>query len=157
MYDPHDDEQAAEMQRIKGLVIAQAAEVEVALEQIAKRLEPTPAVGYRTMGRLAKDIRRLLDAESAKIWSDQLHIIDQAVKNRNQVAHNPVRIGSSWRDYATGGGEWVAVVSTIGSELYDEYDLRKDLVLQQDATEAAVRILHSTYMDPNDSCPDSAE
>jgi hypothetical protein len=102
------------------------------------------------MGQLANDIRQLLAPETAKAWTKELQVIDRAIKIRNHVTHSPVRIGSSWRDYSTAGGEWVAVISTMGDKEYDEHDLRQDLALQQEAIEAAVRVLHSTH-------PDTAE
>jgi hypothetical protein len=45
--------------------------------------------------------------------------------------------------YATGGGEWVPVITLMGGEVHDESDLRGDLASQQDATCEAVRILRA--------------
>jgi hypothetical protein len=145
MNGPYDDAYAAEMQRLKGLVLGQAAEIEAVLGQIVRSMASQPSGRYKTMGQLAKDVRQLLDAETAAAWASELQVIDRAVKSRNRVAHNSVRIGSSWRDYATGGEERIPVISMLGDKQYDEHDLRRDLALQQEATEAAVRILHSAY------------
>jgi hypothetical protein len=150
MEGPHDDAQAAEMQRLKGLVVCQAAEVEAALGELIKHLAPNADIAKRTAGQLARGIRRLLGTEHVKGWKNELSLIDRAVESRNRAAHFPVRIGSSWAPYATGGGEWVPVTSLLGNELYDEMDLRQDLAIQQDATEAAVHILHSIQSDPAD-------
>ena len=145
---PHDDSAAAGMQRFKGLVVAQAAEVEAALGELVARLEPQANAARRTAGNLAREARRLLSAAGANSWTNELNLIDRAVKSRNRVAHLPVRIGSSWFPYVGGGGGWEPVISFLGEEMYDEMDLREDLMLQQAATEAVVHILHSIYEGP---------
>ena len=70
-------------------------------------------------------------------------MIKQAIDCRNRAVHGAVEIGSVWRDYQTGGGEWVSVISLMGGEMYDEEDLLRDLALQQEATIAAVHLLYS--------------
>jgi hypothetical protein len=64
------------------------------------------------------------------------------VKRRNHAVHPPVTIGSDWMPYATGGGEWVPMISFMSNDCYDEADLRRDLALQQEATAAAVRLFY---------------
>lgn len=150
MEGPHDDAQATEMQRLKGLVVCQAAEVEAVLGELIKQLTPKADIAKRTAGQLARDIRRLLGTEHVESWKSELSLIDRAVESRNHAAHFPIRIGSSWAPYATGGGEWVPVISLLGNDMYDEMDLRRDLAIQQDATEAAVHILYSIQSDPAD-------
>ena len=76
-------------------------------------------------------------------WSDALDLIKRAIDCRNRAVHGSVEIGSVWRDYQTGGGEWVSVISLMGGEMYDEEDLLRDVALQQQATITAVRVLYS--------------
>jgi hypothetical protein len=83
------------------------------------------------------------DAYTRHGWSDALDLIKQAIDCRNRAVHGAVEIGSVWRDYQTGGGEWVSVISLMGGEMYDEEDLLRDLALQQEATIAAVHLLYS--------------
>jgi hypothetical protein len=142
-FDPHDDAIAISMHRLRGLVIAQATEVEDVLGAILDHLDPSDAGRRRTAGNRLWEIKARLNARDRDGWADTLDLLDHAVKSRNHASHNTVKIGSSWRDYATGdGGEWVPVVSTMGGELYDEQDLQRDLALQQEATVEAVRLLH---------------
>ncbi|MBV9140949.1 MAG: hypothetical protein JO115_08515 [Pseudonocardiales bacterium] len=138
---PHDDAAAAEMHRLRGLVMVQNAETEAVLGLIVKRLDPA-AVGIeqRTAGQLLKDIRRLLSARSDARWDENLRTVDRAIKRRNDAVHSSVEIGSSWAPYVTGGGEWVPVISLMRGEEYNEINLRADLALQQEATIAAVRL-----------------
>ena len=68
-------------------------------------------------------------------------MVEQAIKRRIRVVHDCAHIGSVWRDYATGGGEWVPVMSFLGTEEYGEHDLVDDLALQQDATGQAVHMI----------------
>jgi len=139
---PHDDAQAAEMHRLRGLVMAQASETEEVLGLILRHLDPAAKI-TRPAGTLLRDVRSHLSSHSEENWADTLDLLDQAIKQRNHAAHNTVTIGSVWRDYATGGGEYVPVISLLGTEEYSETDLIDDLALQQQATAAAVRLLHS--------------
>lgn len=140
--DPHDDHGAFTMQRLRGLVLAQAAEVEDVLKAILSHLDQTSGRRRRTAGQILRSIEAGLDPDDRDFWIDELDLFDRAIKCRNHIAHNRVDIGSVWTDYATGGGEWTPVVSTIGGELYDEVDLLRDLNLQQLATRDAVRLFH---------------
>lgn len=142
-YDLHDDAEAAGMHRLRGLVMAQGAETETVLGKIVARLDPSTEVERRTAGQLLTDVRRLLAVPVATQWADALRLIEQAIRRRNHAVHSPVTIGRTWRPYATGGGEPVPMISLMNDGEYDESDLLRDLALQQDATVAAVRLLHS--------------
>ncbi|MDQ2874823.1 MAG: integrase core domain-containing protein [Actinomycetota bacterium] len=134
--DPHDDSTAAAMHRLRGLVMAQGAEVESALAALVRQMSPRARTEGRTAGRLAQDVRSLLSDDKARSYSSELRAIDQAISRRNHAVHSPVTIGSSWRDYATGGGEWVPVISMMDYGDYDETDVQRDLALQHEATVA---------------------
>ncbi|MEU6354810.1 hypothetical protein ABZ896_36760 [Streptomyces sp. NPDC047072] len=140
---PHDDNAAAEMNRLRGLVMAQASETETVLGMILGRLVPS-ARTEKPAGALLRDVRTQLSSQTGAAWADALDLIDKAIKRRNHVVHNAVVIGSSWREYATGdGGDWIPVISFMGDEEYSETELLDDLTLQHEATAAAVRVLHS--------------
>jgi hypothetical protein len=139
----YDDAEAAEIHRLRGLVMTQSVETEVVLGLIVKRLDPTANIERRTTGQLLQNIRRLLSARGNTRWDENLLTVDHAIKRRNHAVHSSVEIGSSWAPYATGGGEWVPVISLMEGEECDEVDFRRDLALQQEATIAAVRLYHS--------------
>jgi hypothetical protein len=139
--DPHDDQAAAEMHRLRGYVMAQAAETESVLGQILKRLDSRVNV-HRPAGNLLRDVRTKLNEVVAERHGHDLGVVDSAIRQRNRVVHSVVTIGSSWVPYSTGGGEWQPVISFLGADECDESVLRQDLVLQQEATAAAVRVLH---------------
>lgn len=142
--DRHCDDAAAEMHRLRGLIMAQAAETEAVLEQIVHRLDPSARLGRPTAGRLLWDIRRLLPATALSQWSDTLRLVDRAVERRNHAVHSTVTIGTSWRPYAgSAGGELVPVISLMDDGEYDEQDLWRDMTLQQDATISVVGLLRS--------------
>ncbi|WP_326557132.1 hypothetical protein [Micromonospora sp. NBC_01796] len=105
-YDPHDDFQARDMHRLRGLVMAQGAETEAALGAIARHLDPLTDLKKATGGQLAQMIRRRLARESVGDWTETLDLIDLAVTRRNHAVHTTVQIGSVWREYATGDGGW---------------------------------------------------
>lgn len=142
---PHDDAAAAEMHRLRGLVMAQGAETEAVLGLIVKRLDPAADIERRTAGQLLQDIRRLLSARSDARWDENLRTVDRAIKRRNHAVHSQMEIGSPWAPYVTGGGEWVPVISLMRDKEYDEIDLGRDLALQQEATIAAVRLYYSLW------------
>ena len=103
--DPHDDQAATEMHRLRGLVMAQAAETESVLGQILKRLDSRVNV-HRPAGNLLRDVRTKLDKVDAERHEHDLGVVDAAIRRRNRVVHSVVTIGSSWVPYSTGGGEW---------------------------------------------------
>lgn len=139
MDEPHDDECASEMHRLRGLVVAQAAETEDVLGRILRVLDSTVRLD-RPAGVLFRAIKAQLTNEECFRHANDLQILADAIKSRNRAVHSSVTIGSSWRDYAAGGGEWVPVISFLGDELCDESNLLRDLADQQQATMAAVRI-----------------
>ncbi|WP_326557131.1 hypothetical protein [Micromonospora sp. NBC_01796] len=59
------------------------------------------------------------------------------------LPETPGPLISDVRQNGAGPGDWVPVISTMGDNAYDESDLRSDLTAQQDATTAAVIMLHS--------------
>ncbi|QFG22914.1 hypothetical protein [Actinomadura sp. WMMB 499] len=138
---PAQDHVAAEMHRLRGLVMAQGTETESVLREIVKCLESNLNIEKSTARRLTKDIRRLLSGDDEAFWEYELCLIEEAIDRRNHAVHSEVVIGSSWEDYTTGGGEWVPVIGLLGKEQYDEVDLQKDFTLQWHATQAAVAIL----------------
>ena len=140
--DPHDDEAAAEMHRLRGLIMAQAAETEDVLGHILRVLDAKAKID-QSAGRLLRDImKRLGDGRDAEYEQD-LNAVDTAIKRRNFSVHSAVTIGSIWVSYSTGGGEWQPVISLMGGDVYDEVNLREDLACQQEATAAAVRVLRA--------------
>lgn len=139
--EPEFAELAAELHRLRGLVMAQGAETEAVLGQIVLELDPDTELTRQTAGQLLRLLRRLLPSAVRSHWDAALTDIDRAIKCRNRVVHADVTIGSTWVPYATGGGEFVPVISLMKGDDYDETDLRRDLVLQQEATIAAVRML----------------
>lgn len=141
--DPHDDDHAAEVHRLRGLIMAQAAETEAVLGMILVRLDPGQNVA-RPAGQLLLSIRQRLDEHRRSHWSAGLHLIYDAIKRRNEAVHRPVEVGSSWAPYSTGdGGEWVPVITLMCDQEYDEQNLRRDLALQHRATCEAVRLFRS--------------
>ncbi|MEH0934030.1 hypothetical protein [Micromonospora psammae] len=139
--DPHDDDYAAEMHRLRGLIMAQAAETEAVLGMILVRLDSGQNVA-RPVGQLLLSIRQKLDDQRRSTWSDSLDLMYDAIKRRNEAVHRPVEVGSSWAPYSTGdGGDWIPVITLMCDQEYDEQRLRRDLALQLRATREAVRLL----------------
>lgn len=140
--DPHDDKAAAEMHRLRGLVMAQAAETEDVLGHILRFLDAKAKID-QPAGRLLRDIKKRVGDGRDVRYEQDLDVVDAAIKKRNFSVHSAVTIGSSWVPYATGGGEWQPVISLMGGDEYDEVKLRQDLALQQEATAAAVRVMRA--------------
>lgn len=139
---PSGDHYAAEMNRLRGVAIVQAAETEAVLAVILRHLDPS-ANCARPAGILMAAIKKRLDPHILDRWSQEICAIDEAIKRRNRLVHDTVTIGYSWRDYATGGsGEHVPVISLLGHEDMDEFDLRNVLDLQREATEFVIKVLH---------------
>ncbi|WP_016697850.1 hypothetical protein [Actinoalloteichus spitiensis] len=139
----HENAEAAEMNHLRGQVMVQASETEAVLGMILRHLDPSATPQGRTMGRLLNDVTRHLGDNANARWSYELGTIGQAVERRNRAVHERVDVGSVWRDYATGGGEWVSVISFLGGEEHSESDLIENLALQQEATSAAVDVLYA--------------
>jgi hypothetical protein len=140
--EPSGHWDAAEMNRLRGVAIVQAAETEAVLGHILRTLDVS-ANRARPAGPLLTVVMKQLDVQTLNRWSRQFEVIDAAIKRRNRIVHDTVQVGYSWREYATGdGGEHVPVISLLGAEDTDEWDLRNDLHLQQRATQAAIEVLH---------------
>jgi hypothetical protein len=129
------------MNRLRGMVMVQAAETEAVLGIILSRLDPT-ARRDRTSGELLQKIRNTIDGHCDTEWPAALDLIGRAIKRRNRAVHDSPAIGRTWRPYATGGGEWVHVTTMLGEEECDVSTCLRDLALQQEATVAAVEVLH---------------
>jgi hypothetical protein len=138
---PEFAELASGIYRLRGLVMAQGAETEAVLGQIVSELDPAADVSSMTAGRLLIKVRELLASDLRSSWYDALNRMSSAITARNRAVHSDVTIGSTWVPYETGGGEFVPVISLMGHDDYDESDLRRDLVLQQEATVLAVGLL----------------
>lgn len=139
---PAGDGDAREMNRLRGVAIVQAAETEAVLGEILNELDPS-AKRARPAGMLLAAVRQRLDAQTSNEWAEDLDCIGTAIKRRNLLVHNTVAIDYVWNEYATGdGGEHIPVLSRLGHEMYDEEDLRKDIELQRDVTQRAVKLLH---------------
>ncbi|MEV0534703.1 hypothetical protein [Kitasatospora sp. NPDC050463] len=145
MPPPDGDYEAAEMHRLRGLVMAQAAETEAVLGMILKHVDPAAKLA-RPAGALLHDVRNGLGSQVGHVAT--LDLIKRAIERRNRVVHDTVHIEYSWRDYATGGGEWVSVISFLGDEEYSEANLLGDLALQQETLVAAVHLLTSLRGQP---------
>ncbi|MBT2369942.1 hypothetical protein J7E88_32905 [Streptomyces sp. ISL-10] len=130
-----------ELNRLRGLVVVQAAETEAVLGMILSRLD-LAARTDQPAGRLLQNIRQKIGGFCDTECPPALDHIDAAVKRRNRVVHDSPVIGRVWREYATGGGECVHVLTELGDDECDTTSLVGDLALQQDATAAAVELLN---------------
>lgn len=140
-YWPSGHWDAAEMNRLRGVAIVQAAETEAVLGEILRILDPS---ARRTLmaGPLLRAVSKQLDAQTLDRWSQALDVIAVAIERRNRLVHDTIQIGYSWREYATGGGTHIPVISLLGNEDRDETDIQKDLNLQRRATRDAIEVLH---------------
>ncbi|MEU9521824.1 hypothetical protein [Streptomyces sp. NPDC048224] len=136
-----DGTEALELNRLRGMVVVQAAATEAVLGMILLRLDPIARTD-QPAGRLLQNIRQKIDCFCDTEWPPALDLIDAAVKRRNRVVHDSPTIGRVWREYATGGGEWVHVLTELGDDECDTESLVGDLALQQGATAAAVELLN---------------
>jgi hypothetical protein len=137
---PPNDADTAEMNRLRGLVIVQASETEAVLGRILRHLSPS-ADTNRPAGVLLHEVGLALANLPGISCTSTLDLIHKAIKRRNRAVHDTVAIGSAWAPFSESDGEWVPVISLLGSELCDEADLRTDLALQQEATVATVHLL----------------
>jgi hypothetical protein len=138
---PEFEHLADELYRLRGLVMAQCAETEAILGQVLDVLDHSAVRDNRTAGQLLNMVEQRLPADLQPRWAPALADIREAIRSRNRVVHADVSIGSSWAPYATGGGEYVPVISMMGADAYDGSDLLRDLVLQQESTVLAARLL----------------
>ena len=134
---------AQECHRLRGLVLCQGSEMEDALREVVSRLDPSINIRGIRADVLVTQIRIKASAELIADWTQRLELIDSAIDRCDHAAHHPLRVGSVWMDYATGdGGEFVPVISyTDDGEEYGEQEYEQDLVLEQEATLAAVEML----------------
>lgn len=139
---PTDGSDADEMQRLRGLVVLQAAETEAVLLAALQSLEiPTTTKKGGVLPASAM-LNRLTDVLlDVPDSAGHVESIRRALEPRNRAVHDRAKIHYAWVQYQTGGGHYEAVASTLGGELYDERSLTYDLALQQVATVAAVRLL----------------
>lgn len=147
----------SDMQRLRGLIMVQAAETEAVLGRVLLRLDPHSKPEKMMAGALLKRVWDKLPDSDKITWQSHVRQIRQAQKRRNRAVHDRPNVGYSWRDYATGGGEWVPVITLLGNDLCDEEDLRDDLALQQSSTVYAIELLHAlacSNHDPSEDCPD---
>jgi hypothetical protein len=138
---PSGDYDATEMNRLRGVSIVQAAETEAVLAVILRCLDPY-AIRARPAGVLMAEIKKRLDPHVLDRWSLEISTIEEAIRRRNRLVHDTVTIGYSWFDYSTGGGEHVPVISLLGEEDIDEFDLQNILEQQKEATQFAVQVFH---------------
>jgi hypothetical protein len=149
-----DGTEALELNRLRGLVVVQAAETEAVLGMVLSRLDPTARID-QPAGLLLQNIRQKIDGFCDTGWLPALDLIEAAVKRRNRVVHDSPTIGRVWREYATGGGEWVHVITQLGDAECDATTLVRDLTLQQNATAAAVELLNRLTVPTQSPCAPS--
>jgi hypothetical protein len=141
--EPELSHVAADMNRLRGLIMAQCGETEAVLGLILAAVAPTIDPERKTAGQLLTCVRQNLPEEISTRWQVELDEIGVANRLRNQAVHSDVHIGSTWVDYQTGGGHYEPVISLMRHGEYGEADLSADLAVQQHATVAAVRLLHA--------------
>ena len=94
-----------------------------------------------TAGRLQKKVDDYFEERHDSAFEKERATIRIAIRIRNRIAHDSLYVGFSWLDYRTGGGHWEPVISLLGGDLYDEFDLSVDLLIQREATRAALLLL----------------
>lgn len=139
---------AAEMNRLRGLIVAQCGETEAVLGLVLGEIAPTISIERKTANQLLRCVRKNLPQEISDHWKSKLDDIEAANGLRNHAVHADVHIGSTWVEYQTGGGHYEPAISLMRSGEYNESDLRRDLAAQQCSTIAAVHLLHvvSSYV-----------
>ncbi|MEU8632552.1 hypothetical protein AB0C38_10315 [Amycolatopsis sp. NPDC048633] len=139
---PDEERAEAELNRWRGLVMAQAAEVEAVLGVMVRMLDPNAKVDIAA-GLLLNKLRKLLiPLDFLHEYHDaDLDDIARAIKARNKAVHGTARVGYSWVDYQTGGGEWMQVISLVGDQDWSELELRWCLSMQQRAAFDAVYLM----------------
>ncbi|MCO1575898.1 hypothetical protein M8C13_09025 [Crossiella sp. SN42] len=144
------------MQRLRGLIMVQAAETEAVLGRILCKLNPQATPEKMMAGTLMRKIWNELSDSDKVAWQSHMRQMLKAQNRRNHSVHNRVDTGYTWAEYATGGGEWMPVITTMGGEVYDERTLAHDLALQQSSTVLAIEMLHGLSCsdhDLADECP----
>jgi hypothetical protein len=142
--EPEFSHLAADMNRLRGLIMAQCGETEAVLGMILAAVAPTIDPERKTAGQLLECVSQNLPDGIRTQWQVELDQIRAANRLRNQAVHSDVHVGSTWVEYQTGGGHFEPVISLMRHGEYSEADLLVDLAVQQHATVAAVRLLHAT-------------
>jgi hypothetical protein len=147
---PTDGGGADDMQRLRGLVVLQAAETEAVLAAALESLGVPTTTKKGGVLPASAMLDRLMDVlVDVPDSAGHVESIRQALEPRNRAVHDRAEIHYTWVKYQTGGGHHEAVASTLGGQLYDERDLAYDLALQQVATVAAVRLLREIIPQTN--------
>ncbi len=131
----HDDEEAMDLHRLRGLALSQASEMEAALAQVLEVLDPS-ASRDRPAGALLDSAKGLMSEELKTDLAGSLQLLDHAILRRNRLAHDRINIGSSWQ-----AGQYVPVIALLGAAETSAEDLGEELGLQQQGTLAAVMLL----------------
>ena len=131
----HDDADAKELHRLRGLALSQASEMEAVLAQVLGILD-RDANRDRPAGVLLNAAKAKLPEEVLADLLGSIELLDAAIKRRNRLVHDTIEIGSSWQQ-----GQYVPVIALLGAEEVGEESLRVELALQQEATKAAVMLL----------------
>lgn len=131
----HDDANARELHRLRGLALSQASETEAVLSQVLGLLDPA-ANRARPAGVLLNSVKAKFAEELQTDLVGSVQVLETAISRRNRLAHDTIEIGSSWQQ-----GQYVPVIALMGADEASEADLRSELALQQQATRAAVVLL----------------
>ncbi|MFI1913902.1 hypothetical protein [Nocardia sp. NPDC020380] len=128
-----------ELDRLRGLITAQAAETEQVLGLAVRILDATADL-TRPAESLLDQLRQLVP-DSGVALADDLTLIGKALARRSFAVHAAAAPIPDWPDYGGGAVLWQPVVSTVDDRLYTDDDLHRDFTIQVEATGAAVRIL----------------
>ncbi|MFI5638293.1 hypothetical protein ACIA8H_12850 [Streptomyces goshikiensis] len=134
---------AAELHRLRGLIMAQGTETEMVLYAVHDALHDAEFPDYLSARQALRDIRKALKAKGMEAeWSHALKLIGEAMTRRNSAVHQTVEPLFKQPKHEVVDGElhttteWRSL--SLGASSTDE--LRADLALQQHATRAAVRL-----------------
>ncbi len=108
--EPEFSDLAADMNRLRGLIMAQCGETEAVLGLILAAVAATIDPERKTAGQLVRCVRQKLPHEISTRWQVELDEIEVAIQLRNQAVHSDVHIGSTWVEYQTGGGHHEPVI-----------------------------------------------
>ncbi len=128
--EPEFSHIAADMNRLRGLIMAQCGETEAVLGMILAAVAPEIDPERKTAGQLLTCVRQNLPAEIRSQWRVELDQIKTANQLRNQAVHLDIHVGSTWVEYQTGGGHFEPVISLMRHGEYGGSDLLADLAVQ---------------------------
>lgn len=131
----HDDADARELHRLRGLALSQASETENVIAQVLGILDPASRRD-RPIGALLKSVEASLSDVLHQQVAGLLQQLTDAITRRNRLAHDSIQIGSAWHDE-----QYVPVIALLGAEEVTEDSMLHELALQQSATRAAVMLL----------------